>query len=368
MDTEFISERSFRPDLALVQVATPDTLALVDAQAVPDLAGIWELAADPAIVTVMHAGDQEARFCWQATGAMPANAFDVQMAAGFAGERFPLSYSNLALAVLRVRLKQGQTRSDWARRPLAPAQLDYAAEDVHYLLPLWERLARRLEQLQRREWLESEYAERCLMLEEEMTKPRWWRLSGTQGMSRRELAAVREVYLWREAVASRRNLPRKRVLRDDLIVAAALTSPLSADGLRRVRGLERYPERDFAAVVDALERARDLPAGELPEKPPPRGRAAAHARMLALLLEAVLESTCAEQRIDSSLLGSASDVRDLIRWHLNGRDAAAPPALLRGWRATICGDVLESALQGEVSVYVSNARSRHPLSIRRNDA
>ncbi|MEE9278060.1 MAG: HRDC domain-containing protein, partial [Dehalococcoidia bacterium] len=365
LDTEFVTERTYRPELALIQIALPARVALVDAQAVPELTPLWELVAAPDTLTVVHAGEQEARFCWQATAALPQNFVDVQLAAGFIGERYPLAYAKLVRSLLDIPLKQDQTRSDWTRRPLTAPQLAYATEDVRHLLPLWQRLSDRLDALGRRSWFETEAAQRLVNLQDDLTETRWWQLAGAQRMGRRGLAAVRELYLWREAVAARRDLPRKWVLRDDLIISAAQTLPATAEDLRRLRGFERLRERDLAAVLNCLHRARELPQPELPRNPERREYAPDQARMLVLLLEAVLESICAEQHLDGALIGSASAIRELIRWHLNGCAADSPPALLKGWRATVCGDALEAALAGDVSVRVADPRSSHPLVLER---
>lgn len=119
LDTEFVSERTYRPRLALVQLATPDRVAAIDPLAVGDLEAVWSLVADPAVTTIVHGGEQEARFCHLATGRLPAAYIDVQLAAGFVGGRFPMSYANLVQQALGLRPRQGQARTDWLRRPLA---------------------------------------------------------------------------------------------------------------------------------------------------------------------------------------------------------------------------------------------------------
>jgi len=363
IDTEFVGEHTYRPVLSLIQVVVPERTAIIDAQAVPELSRFWELVADPALVTVMHAAEQEARFCWYAIGALPENLVDVQLEVGLLGDHFPMSYTNLVQSQLSVRLRQTQSRTDWTRRPLSDAQLHYAEEDVQYLLPLWKRIGAQIVDLDRQAWLDEESAIRADALRRDLTQSRWWRIAGSQRMSRREMAAVREIYRWREAKAAARNSPRKRVLRDDLIISAAKSMPGTLDELRRMRGFERYGDRDVGAILDCVSAARALPDSELPESRSTRGRAPAQARMLVLLLEAVLESVCVEKRVDAGLVGGASDLRDLVQWHLQGRDPAQLPTLLQGWRATVCGDILEAALNGEISVRVANPGASYPLSI-----
>ena len=362
LDTEFVSERTYRPRLALVQIATPDRVAAIDPLAIEDLDALWRLVADPAVVTVVHGGEQEARFCRLATGCLPTAYVDVQLAAGFAGERFPMSYANLVERVLKRRPRQGQARTDWLRRPLSDSQMDYALEDVRHLHALWDRLERLLDARNRRSWLEEEEDRRLAAVERDLMGARWRRVAGAQKLSRRGLAVVRELSAWREREAAQRNHPRAWVFSDHLIVAIAESLPRSLADLRRLRGLDRVKDRYATTLLASVERALALPEDELPSRGRP-SRKEAQVRMLGLLLEAVLESHCAEEGIDTSLVGGANDLRDLVRWHLDGKRGEAGLALIEGWRAELVGDLFEQALQGEVTVRVRDAWARDALEV-----
>jgi len=140
-DTEFVSEETFEPVLCLIQVATRDRLAVVDPQAVGDLGPFWEVVHDPAVEVVMHAAGEDMRICLLRTGAVPRRVYDVQIAAGLVGYSYPLSLTNLVSQVLKISLPGSETRTDWRRRPLTPAQLRYALDDVRHLLDVADRLA-----------------------------------------------------------------------------------------------------------------------------------------------------------------------------------------------------------------------------------
>ena len=158
LDTEFVGERTYLPRLCLVQIATVEFIALVDALAVPNLDPLWNIVADPSVEKVLHAAREDLRLAWFGGGKRPpAGVWDTQVAGGLIGlPAYPLSYARLVEALMGVKLSKGETRSEWDRRPLTPAQLDYARDDVRYLLPLWDKMRRLLERLGRLDWLREE--------------------------------------------------------------------------------------------------------------------------------------------------------------------------------------------------------------------
>src|SRR5579875_1300555 len=158
LDTEFVSEDTFEPVLCLIQVATRDRLVLIDPLAVRDLQPFWDAVCDPTIEVVMHAPGEDLRICLIKTGRLPRWVFDVQMAAGLVGFSYPLSLVNVVGQVLGVSIGGGETRTDWRRRPLSSAQIEYAIDDVRYLLDLSDYFAAALQQLGRTAWAEQEFA------------------------------------------------------------------------------------------------------------------------------------------------------------------------------------------------------------------
>src|SRR5262245_46083235 len=157
-DTEFVSEETFEPVLCLIQVATRERLAVVDPLAIRDLSSFWDLVIDPSVEVVMHAASEDLRICRFKTGTVPHRIYDVQIAAGLTGFGYPLSLVNLIGQALRVSVSGGETRTDWRRRPLTPAQLRYALDDVRYLLDLADLLESQLSERGRTAWAEAEFA------------------------------------------------------------------------------------------------------------------------------------------------------------------------------------------------------------------
>lgn len=362
-DTEFVSEDTYRPQLCLVQVATEDELALIDALEVGDLTPLWKTLAEGDHVSIVHAGREELNFSVAAVGATPANLFDVQLAAGLAGPDYPAAYGTLVSRYLGNKVDKGETRTDWRRRPLSRAQLDYALEDVRYLLPLYRTLADRLRELDRAVWLEAEMQAWVKDVISPPDRDRWRRVSGTGGLSAKSLSILRELWLWREREAEVRDLPPRRVLRDDLMVEIAKRKSADPQKIQSIRGFNRGSWRkSVQQISQSVRRGLDSPPVKSQrtrsqEMPP-------QLNLLGQFLTPAVTSMCRHADVAASLVGTASDVRDLIAYRLGfgNRRTGEPPALAVGWRADLVGHLIEDLLEGKKSIRIEDARSDHPLA------
>jgi ribonuclease D len=262
LDTEFVGEDTYHPHLCLVQVATAQALYLIDPITVGPLDRFWQLIVDPANLVVVHAAREEVRLCLLATGKLPGNIFDLQLAAGLVGLIYPMGHGNLVNNLLGIQLAKGETLTEWRDRPLTRQQIRYAFDDVRFLLPLWQRLSARLEELGRSSWALEEFARLAASARpEETVQEKWRRLRGLGSLDRRRLALVREIFNWREVTAARVNRPPRTLVRDDLIIEIAKRNPTQEKDLQVIRGLAK---RDLPAILEAVARARSLPAEQFP--------------------------------------------------------------------------------------------------------
>src|SRR5205823_8461976 len=204
----------YHPKICLIQLATAETLYLVDPFAFTDLElrPLWDLLIDAARLVVVHAGREEVRLCHRAIGRTPGNLFDLQIAAGLVGMVYPIGHGTLVGEVLHERLAKGETLTEWRTRPLTRAQIRYAFDDVRFLLPLWRKLNKRLVDLGRSDWASEDFARlRTQSTPEEPGQPsvsdKWRKLRGAGSLDRRRLAVLREMFLWREEEATRANRP-----------------------------------------------------------------------------------------------------------------------------------------------------------------
>jgi ribonuclease D len=366
-DTEFVSEHTYRSQLCLLQVAAPGILAAVDTLAVQEIDPFWRLLAEPNRTTIVHAGREEMGFILHAIGARPGRLFDVQVAAGLVDHDYPAGYSSVVRKFLGEQTSKAETRTDWRKRPLTEAQLAYAVDDVRHLERLWRTLERKLEAAGRTVWMTEEMASWQDDVEESFVRKRWRRVAGLNGLSRRELAIARELWHWRDSVAEQRNMPPKRVLRDDLLVE--LCKQKSADE-RRISGIRGMQRSDLRHIINglvlAIERGLacpedDLPGGERHRAPP------SQLAMLGQFLATAVAGVCRQMNLAPSLVGTSSDMRDLLAWKLGYGDPDRTPLLAEGWRAEVVGELVDDLLAGRASLRIGDIRSHDPLIVERRN-
>ena len=360
MDTEFVGEETYHPNLCLVQVATPDRLILIDPFAAGPLDEFWKLLLDPARVVVVHAGREEVRLCRQGIGRVPANLFDLQIAAGLVGMTYPLGHGPLVNQLLGVRLSKAETLTEWRRRPLTNDQIRYAYDDVRYLLPCQAKIAARLEKLGRSEWATEEFARlsNAASPEDPALEERWRRLKGIGSLDRRKLAVVRALYEWREGRAAELNRPARTIVRDDLLVEIARRSPTKARDLQVVRGLQA---RDLEAIVATVLEAKELASEHHPaafdrEQDPPQ------LATIAGVVIAVFTDLCTRQQLAPNLVASNNDLRILVRARLAGEGLPDDIPLTGGWRAANILPEVQAVLEGRRSVRIADLQAETPLA------
>ena len=336
LDTEFLWERTHYPLLGLLQISTGlDESWLVDTVQLPDLRALAPVLESPSVVKILHDAPQDLWILRRATGALPRSIFDTRLAAGFAGLSSTCSLQSLLHDALGVDLAKTETQSDWLRRPLTPAQLSYAVDDVRHLPELRAALWRRCAGERERAWLRSELAQLDDPVAYDDRDPRamYRRVKGGARLDARGLALLRELAAWRELEARRRNWPRGFVLSDGALVALAQRNPAGPDDLAGVSEMpRRLPGSVAAAIVAAVAKGRALPEADCPVLGPPLSREARkELKVRSDRLLAHLRAACAAHGIDPALAASRGEVEAYLRPRLP--DAADAHPLKSGWRA-----------------------------------
>jgi len=332
LDTEFVWERTYFPQLGLVQLATAGgQTALIDTVAVPDLAPLAPLLASPHCVKILHDAQQDLVILRRATGAFPQAVFDTRLAAGFAGRSAEQSLQALLTAVLGIDLPKGHARSDWRRRPLTPELIAYARDDVHHLHRLREALLREAEAHDNAGRLDEELASLNAPGLYSDPKPRrqYERIKGTHRLDPSGLAVLRELAAWRESRARAADRPRRWILPDNVLVELAARPPDSRAALARCRDLPaRTREREASALLACVRKGQAVPASRQPVPAPP-ARPRPQDRERVNVCFTAIQARARELGIDPFLVATRTE---LTRHLADTPDCPHVGRLTHGWR------------------------------------
>lgn len=342
LDTEFMRERTYYPELCLIQVATADVVACVDNLAVPKLEPLLAVLLDPHTTKVLHAARQDLEIFYHLCGKVPAPVFDTQIAARFLGLPDQVGYGNLVQSLLGITLDKSHARTDWARRPLPPAAVAYAADDVRHLRELYVRLLDELAARGRSAWAEPEFK---ALAEERLYRPdpdnAWNRVRGIQRLKPSALGLVKSLAAWRERAAMEENRPRQWILKDESLIDMARQRPADLQALGAMRGLgESFAKRHGAEVMKILSAGGDGVDAVLPKAPP---ALTTTQEALVDALTALVRLKAAAAKVSTPSLATRGELERLVRGE---RDLE----LLKDWRLEAAGRDLLAFLDGNGSL------------------
>ena len=353
VDTEFIRERTYYPQLCLVQISDGTTAVAIDplAQGL-ELAPLWTLMRNEAIVKVFHAGQQDMEIFLHQMGQLPAPIYDTQIAAMVCGLGDQVGYDKLVHALLGDNLDKTSRFTDWSKRPLSSKQITYALDDVIYLARLYPLMKKRIDDDGRTDWLDEEYAKSNDPTTYVTLPHDAWRRLKIRNMRASSLHRLMHLAAWRETEAQQRDLPRNRILRDETLLDLAGSNPKTLDDFGAIRNFPGGKDGKLASpILKILHKVATLPDSDLPaplshahmKKPP-----AAIVELLRVLLKHVAD----EQNIAPRLIASADDLE------LLARDDKAPIRALTGWRREVFGATALKLKNGEIALTVKHGRLR----------
>jgi ribonuclease D len=352
VDTEFMRERTYWPNLCVVQVAGPEEAAAIDALAPGiDLAPLLALMADPAVRKVFHAARQDLEIFFQLSGQVPHPVFDTQIAAMVCGFGDAVSYETLVRKLAGAHLDKASRFTDWAHRPLTARQIEYALADVVHLRTVYERLQKILGKNGRAEWFAEEMAglvDPAIYRNEPAEAWRRFRIRGRA--DRRFLGVLRAIAAWRETAAQQRDLPRGRITKDEAVLEIAAHAPRTIESLARTRSLGRgvaegkLGQEILDAVAQGLADPDPPPAIPAKAEPPPG------IGPLIELLRVLLKQRCEDFQVAQKLLASSDDLEAIAA------DDNAPVAALAGWRRQVFGEDALALKHGRLALTAGNNR------------
>ncbi|MEB4593530.1 ribonuclease D [Candidatus Thiothrix sp. Deng01] len=349
LDTEFIREKTYYPRLCLIQIGSADVLACIDPLQIDDLQPFLDWLDEPHRLKVLHAAWQDLEIFHHLSGKVPTPVFDTQIAAAVLGMGDQLGYARLVEHLLGVQLDKSQSRTDWARRPLTSKQLEYAIDDVRHLRTAYLLLREQLEQLGRMKWLDKPF--------QKLTDPAsyaidprtiWQRVKGVQILKSRQLAILRELAAWREERALHRDIPRRWILSDEILLDMAKMQPKNADAFNQIRGLSTEQiERNAGEWLACIQHGQSLPQEEWPQLPR-RRKLDDNMGVLADLLTALLNQVASENDISAQMIATRPQIEKMLE---EGRTTVSDD-----WRGALVNDLFTEVLTGAASLRVRNQR------------
>ncbi|MGZ5828594.1 MAG: ribonuclease D [Rhizomicrobium sp.] len=351
VDTEFLRETTYYPLLCVAQIASADEAVVIDTLAQGlDLTPFLDLMANEKVIKVFHAARQDIEIVWHMAERIPHPIFDTQVAAMVLGYGDSISYDQLVQRITGDSIDKSNRFTDWARRPLSEAQLIYAVSDVTHLRDIYLRLTLELEKRGRIEWVRDEM--------DVLTSPETyraepenaWRRLKTRVRKPKELAVLMEVAAWREREAQARDVPRGRVLKDDVLGDLAIQAPTSVERLGGMRSLPKGFERSRWGhdVIDAVKRGIERDPKSLPSLDRQRQTAAGSA--VVELLKVLLRMTSERHGVAAKVIATADDL-DAI-----AADDDADVAALKGWRRELFGERALALKHGKLVLAIEKGR------------
>jgi ribonuclease D len=350
LDTEFIREKTYYPQLCLIQVSSPDIIACIDPLAIKDLSPLSALLADEKITKVFHAASQDMELFYHLEQKIPQPLFDTQIAASLMGLGDQIGYGGLVKEILGINLDKSHSRTDWSQRPLEAEPIRYAADDVRYLRDCYQQQLNWLSEKGRLDWLHDDF--------EKLTNPAryqpvpentWMRVKGIQKLRPQHLVVLKELAAWRENRAIASDRPRRWILKDEVLFEMARRSPKRIEELSRVRGLEeRQISKHGQEWIRLIEQACQKPKSEWPELAP-RNRLGPDQETIADLLMAGLRLGAQEASISPQAIATRKDVERLV-------SGERELDLLQGWRLELVGKELLALLEGRSGLTIENGK------------
>jgi ribonuclease D len=353
LDTEFVSERRYRPLLCLAQIVVGERIEILDPLGDLDAAPLAQVLADPGIEIVLHAGRQDVAILKRSWSTEVTNIFDTQVAAGFAGYGAQSGYDSLVRSLLGVSAKGAEGFSRWERRPLTADQLAYAAADVEHLLPMADALQERLRGSGRLDWAREECRALERATDERPPEEQFARLPRVRRLGRRQRAVALTLVRWRQELAQRIDRPPSSLLPDHVLVEVARRQPGSRHALEEVRGMPAQTlQRWHRELLEAVERGREAP--DAPDLPDVEQGDSGDAPLVALG-QALVRQRAIEAKVAVDLVSTQSDIAAVVG-ALRRKNGEPDVRTLQGWRRELVGDELVKLLTGECVVRVRDRR------------
>ncbi len=348
IDTEFIRENTYYPVLCLVQIASDSFSAVIDPLSEIEMEPVWEILSNERILKVFHAGRQDLEIFFNITGKIPTPVYDTQIAAMFCGLGDQVSYDGLVNKFLGLKINKESQFSNWLQRPLTNKQLQYALSDVNYLIKIFPLIKKLIKETSREEWVEKEFQYITNEKIYNINPNEVWKKIKIKNAKREDLNILKYLAEWREIVCKKRNLPRNRLIRDEILVTISQLKPTDIFSIKKIRGLPKnLCNNDLNKILKLIKLSYKIEPDKWPKIP--KYKTTLNVNKASLDLLKLLLSYCSQKSgLAEKLIADADELR-LI---LNGQKEGL--AVFKGWRHEIFGKFVNLLLEGKIAFTIKD--------------
>lgn len=348
IDTEFLREKTYYAQLCLIQLATEEHIICIDPLACNELQPLLDVLYDPARVKVLHSARQDLELFYDRVGYLPENIFDTQIAATLLGYGDQIGYAKLVKKMIGVDLDKAHTRTDWSRRPLSNEQIEYALDDVRYLLEIYHSQVESLRKAGRSDWLGRDFA--ALSDTATYSNPDdtlWQRVRGSNTLKGVQLCVLQELSIWRETCAREKNRPRRWILRDETLIDLARLMPDTKEqATHKIRNMDPGAARHLDSIIPIIRKAKSFPPERWPTLPKYKVLSPEQEALVDIFM-AMVKLRADSNQISVNVLATRKDLEAIVV----GKQGAS---VLLGWRYQLIGKDIDDFIKGRNRIGVVN--------------
>jgi ribonuclease D len=348
IDTEFIRENTYYPILCLIQIASNSFSAVIDPLSEIDLQPVWEILSNKNILKVFHAGRQDIEIFFNLTGKIPTPLYDTQIAAMFCGLGDQVSYDGLVNNFLKLTISKESQFSNWLQRPLTNKQIDYALSDVNYLIKIYPLIKKTIKETNREDWVEKELA--CLSNKKiyDINPIEIWEKIKIKNPKREILNILKYLAEWREIECKKRNIPRNRLIRDEILVTLSQLKPTNIFSIKKIRGIPKsLNDKDLNKILKIIKFSYEIEPEKWPKIPKQRKKINVNKASLDLLK--LLLTYCSQKSgLAEKLIADADELRLILDGQMKDLE------VFKGWRNEIFGKYVDQLLKGKIAFTIKD--------------
>jgi ribonuclease D len=351
VDTEFIRDNTYYPYLCLIQIAGVDFAGAIDPLAKLDMSPIWELLLNKNILKVFHSGRQDIEIFFKLMGEIPTPIYDTQIAAMFCGLGDQIGYEGLVNNFLGLSVNKQHQFTNWIQRPLSQSQIDYAVSDVTHLVKIFPLINKLIKDNNREDWVNKEIEHLTKKDLYQINPEEVWKKIKLKNSNPQMLNLLKHLAHWRENECKKRNIPRTRLIKDDVLINISFSQPKTISEIKKIRAIPRnLSNNDFCQIIEVIERALKTKREEWPLVS--NSNSPKISKSCLELLKLLLKYCSEENGLAEKVIANTEDLRSILEGEKKNMK------VFTGWRKEIFGEMALSLLNGKLAFKIENGKIR----------